>query len=271
MKKSFLLVIYITVFSVVIFIGCNDSIAEKNPLNIENTEKETEATSFYREISENALNYDFYSNKKVYSSGENFTIFLEYENKEFDLIIHRDNEILYTDSFWRKSPVVFPINTDGNILFVYMGAGNPTPKYTYFYDVKNNIKSDIFVDANMLNYDYNYDNYFYQDDFDPDSYEPEEKEFHRGREYNDNLVYYLEFTPDENYEETKKGKIRLIIRDIFDKSKFYKEIERDFTKEISLIYAIQKIKMTNDKILYITYEKGQNRELISEEIDLNDL
>lgn len=94
---------------------------------------------------------------------------------------------------------IFPIKAplvraiSDTILEIQLSVGNPGPKYNYYYNTKENLISDEFSCAVLC----------------------EDKL----------IIYYIDVSEDNDAS-------KLIIRDIFDKDIFYKEIERDF-KEMS--------------------------------------
>lgn len=74
---------------------------------------------------------------------------------------------------------------------------------------------------------------------------------------NGTLVAY----PDQPWEATK-----LIVQNIFDKSKYYCEFEREFTYIYTPIESAEFI--NDDKQLHITYETGQEKQEVTEILDL---
>lgn len=224
---------------------------------------ETKKESSYNFVNENSIKYKSYDGEKLKSLENSSEVYedeqyykLVREGKEIILTVFNEDNVLFYSKYTRNAPAVFPINSDENVICVVENVGNPSPKYMSFYDVINNIKSDVFLDAELLNYEY---------DHGEDS---ESSNMNNGKRYNDNIVYYIDYIRDENGDPSKCKK-KLILRDIFDKNKFYKEIERDFSGFITL-YSINDIKMI-DNILYLSYYKGEDYELISETIDLGHL
>ncbi|WP_167956844.1 hypothetical protein [Anaerosporobacter faecicola] len=64
---------------------------------------------------------------------------------------------------------------------------------------------------------------------------------------------------------------KMIIRDIFDKAKYYKEIKRNFTRTAEPTEAIYKIEFISDHELELHYFSGDNYHRIKEIIDLDNV
>lgn len=92
---------------------------------------------------------------------------------------------------------------------------------------------------------------------------------------NDNLVSQIYDNPSlvENgkivYMTYEDDKIKLIISDLFDKSKFYKEYNRDFSPVAAPYNALVDAKFIDSSKLQITYLSGSNRKQVTEIINLN--
>lgn len=96
----------------------------------------------------------------------------------------------------------------------------------------------------------------------------------------DNVTFYYNTeTGDisqgyENVKLAEEGKViymvkdKLIISDIFDKNKYYKEIVRNFSPAAASCYVLKEAKFVKTNMLFITYFVGENYDERSETIDL---
>lgn len=71
------------------------------------------------------------------------------------------------------------------------------------------------------------------------------------------------------YMTYEDDKIKLIISDLFDKSKFYKEYNRDFSPVAAPYNALVDAKFIDSSKLQITYLSGSDRKQVTEIINLN--
>ena len=71
------------------------------------------------------------------------------------------------------------------------------------------------------------------------------------------------------YMNIEDGKIKLIISDLFDKLKFHKEYERDFSPVAAPYNVLLSTKLIDSSKLQITYLSGSNFKEVTETIDLN--
>lgn len=78
--------------------------------------------------------------------------------------------------------------------------------------------------------------------------------------YNEEIVVYA------IYEE---GKIKIIIRDIYDKDKLYKEVNDSFPNVAVGSYVIEDAQIVNDQLVYLKYYVGDDGEEKEEYIYLN--
>ncbi len=76
----------------------------------------------------------------------------------------------------------------------------------------------------------------------------------------DGKIVYMDFDEDNN--------IVLVIQDIFDKSKYYKEIRRDFSPFAVPCMVLKTARIVEKENLEITYYQGDAQRLVSEIISL---
>lgn len=69
--------------------------------------------------------------------------------------------------------------------------------------------------------------------------------------YNEKLVVYATYD---------NGKLKIIIRDIYDKNNYYKEIIDTFPNEAVPSYVIKDATVINDHLVYLNYYVGEARE-----------
>lgn len=74
-------------------------------------------------------------------------------------------------------------------------------------------------------------------------------------------VAYMDVEPEEG----------IIIKDLFDESKFYKKIVRDFSSETVMFFdSIVSIEVFNKNDFLVEYLKGEDCEVVKEVISIND-
>lgn len=88
------------------------------------------------------------------------------------------------------------------------------------------------------------------------------KEFFNPTTTKNDLVVYM----NENYNNNE---ITMVIQDIFDKSKYYKEIKRDFSPVAAACSDLEKAEFIDNNKLRITYLEGGNFTKKTEIISLN--
>ncbi len=90
------------------------------------------------------------------------------------------------------------------------------------------------------------------------------KTFYYVRAYSDELIAYVHVFDTHNTFETS----RLVIRNAFDKSQYYKEVKLDFSRADA---PVKEARFINDNTqLEITYVAGEGFREITEIIDLNE-
>ena len=77
----------------------------------------------------------------------------------------------------------------------------------------------------------------------------------------DNKIFYMDINKENN-------RMILIVRDIFDKTKYYKEFERDFSKTAVPSLALKSIKILDKENFEIEYFSGEQYELKQEVISI---
>lgn len=124
--------------------------------------------------------------------------------------------IIYEEIFEVKPPWVTAVSDD--VLEIGLNIGNPGPKYVFYYDTNESLISESYPWSALC------------------------------KDYNDNLlIYNMDISKD-------KSELKLILRDIFNKDLYYKEIKKDFHKmPINSQWAIYSLKFIDNQTIVLDY------------------
>ncbi len=151
------------------------------------------------------------------------------EKDEYVVTIYNQQNIVFCETY----PIeVYASYISNDIIEFSFSTGNPGPKYSFYYSVKNKQLSDLYENAKLL----------------------------------DENIYYIEYIymDKETFDNAHK---RLVVRDIFNNQKLYVSAVRDFTWGFNPTDAILDIAIKNNNQLYIKYLSGKNEKEVCETIN----